>query len=1031
MADDYGGLAPPSSSSTPLPAADAIGGDTVEEEGVWSMDRRRKLGPTGNTESHYQSAAAAAGAAASDDKSAANASMFFSETSVSDRDEWDGAITEDDTTLRGMDVDIIGRSPSRSRATPSPHALLSSPGISPGNTSLSSSNLSPHQRRYRPTRDRPLPQLGLGPEMLVPTLGIPVARRSGGNGGMTGIGSTVPATKSKKQRSTITAKSNASKSDGDSNQVVEGSACLSAPPAAVAETATPSSSDLEKDMAATRRAGVGVSHSFLPNYGDMAAAMAAKGHRRKRSWSSGGQPAPVHRRTRSGDGKAAGLLTGGMDWKGMELDKLPLPDPIPYDKVNKSSSNDGPSGGGAGNRKAAADARKMIEARYGTALMGRSTSNKSMGYSETDDSEQEGQMTGKGRAPLPMPPPSGSARPFSPESNASMSEDTSQSTHSLFSWISGRFSAVSGKSKSSLARLRSGRPKGRDSSITFGSSGATSLSVGTCDASSFSPTTSNGPTSVGKGLPARAQEFGETAPLLERKDESNHSSNRTDTDEVASFSDPDEDLFRQRKVMMQIGGTERESPDIGRPSPAAAPFVRTKSNFSRPSFAVPEHEADKYPTFICPNCNTRQRNFFTVSSAPTQFESPAGYLAFYMAIYVVSSLFIFGLEEGWPALDCVYFAVITLTTSGLGDYVPSTDGAKIICSIFIYFGVACIGLLLGSLLASGLDDASRKRAKETMVDNCPNCARIEAQSRTESKRPLLSAQYLGPTERKTWYSERSNEGSVPSGAPNVAPNGPPLHKMNDDRRKIRFDDVSPSSGTGHVFSAPMTSPPGQQGPHIDLQPQPVYASEATPLGYNQSWGQQQQQRQNHNPFEYSPSPAIQNSGYMQYGHSLSPLPSNVMPRQTHTRHMSFDVHNVANGPGFPTLTGNRSRNFSMDVPGQPVVNTIPPAPTPDNTEYAQIGGVDGDDYSDSYSTASSSESGESSYSSSSDSEYDPMVPLSKVQSAKYVFLTLRQALANSVFHHCYWWLWFLFHREDDSSRCLLLHDCAFDYCRLR
>jgi len=48
-------------------------------------------------------------------------------------------------------------------------------------------------------------------------------------------------------------------------------------------------------------------------------------------------------------------------------------------------------------------------------------------------------------------------------------------------------------------------------------------------------------------------------------------------------------------------------------------------------------------------------------------EGPGGYLAFYFFIYVVAALFIFGLEEGWQPLDCIYFAVITLTTAGLGE----------------------------------------------------------------------------------------------------------------------------------------------------------------------------------------------------------------------------------------------------------------------------------------------------------------------------------------------------------------------------
>lgn len=73
--------------------------------------------------------------------------------------------------------------------------------------------------------------------------------------------------------------------------------------------------------------------------------------------------------------------------------------------------------------------------------------------------------------------------------------------------------------------------------------------------------------------------------------------------------------------------------------------------------------ADQVPTYICPKCQTRQREFFGVKDAPHQLEGPTGYLAFYFSIYVLASLFIFGLEEGWAPIDCVYFSVVTLTTA--------------------------------------------------------------------------------------------------------------------------------------------------------------------------------------------------------------------------------------------------------------------------------------------------------------------------------------------------------------------------------
>jgi len=74
------------------------------------------------------------------------------------------------------------------------------------------------------------------------------------------------------------------------------------------------------------------------------------------------------------------------------------------------------------------------------------------------------------------------------------------------------------------------------------------------------------------------------------------------------------------------------------------PRQSSASHFSLFKTQVSEDEAKKFPTFVCPRCKTRQREFFTVATVPGQFESPAGYLAIYFAIYVIASLYIFGLE---------------------------------------------------------------------------------------------------------------------------------------------------------------------------------------------------------------------------------------------------------------------------------------------------------------------------------------------------------------------------------------------------
>jgi voltage-gated potassium channel Kch len=94
---------------------------------------------------------------------------------------------------------------------------------------------------------------------------------------------------------------------------------------------------------------------------------------------------------------------------------------------------------------------------------------------------------------------------------------------------------------------------------------------------------------------------------------------------------------------------------------------------------------------------------------------------------------VFGLEEGWPTLDCVYFSIMTLTTIGLGDYVPTTNSAKIVCSIFMYFGIGCFGLLLGLLHANSLDRASKKAAEENMISSCTHCSQEQTMPKATKK----------------------------------------------------------------------------------------------------------------------------------------------------------------------------------------------------------------------------------------------------------------------------------------------------------
>ncbi len=217
-------------------------------------------------------------------------------------------------------------------------------------------------------------------------------------------------------------------------------------------------------------------------------------------------------------------------------------------------------------------------------------------------------------------------------------------------------------------------------------------------------------------------------------------------DDVASYSDSDESnedaaIEKERNIHLFHAQPHHDN-QMMHPHhmEGAMPKFDRRQFLPRTSTSF-DSEKTKYPTFVCPNCNMRQREFFTVSSAPKQQESEGMLISLLFGVYVVSSLYIFGLQEGWGKLDCFYFAVITLTTAGLGDLVPTTDGAKIICSIFIYFGVACIGLLLGSYIAGMLDERSYREAVANQIKACPNCAQIRSMAE-QQRRATFAAEAI-------------------------------------------------------------------------------------------------------------------------------------------------------------------------------------------------------------------------------------------------------------------------------------------------
>jgi len=202
-------------------------------------------------------------------------------------------------------------------------------------------------------------------------------------------------------------------------------------------------------------------------------------------------------------------------------------------------------------------------------------------------------------------------------------------------------------------------------------------------------------------------------------------------------------------------------------------------------------------------CLFGQRDYINFATASGLYDSPQGYLALYFALYLVSSLFVFGLEEGWQPLDCVYFSVITLTTAGLGDFVPSTDGGKVVCACFIYVGVATIGLLLGSLLAGSMDNESRKEARDAQIRDCPNCARFEKLKRRTTPNFKTSFYNMGD-DASSSHEDADNVGldlcdTSEELSPTKAPCNNPWVQQRQAQIHTRHMSINYSASTKNMF----------------------------------------------------------------------------------------------------------------------------------------------------------------------------------------------------------------------------------------
>jgi hypothetical protein len=773
---------------------------------------------------------------------------------------------------------------------------------------------------------------------------------------------------------------------------------------------------------------------------------------------------PGHRRSRSGDGAAATLMTGGLDWKGMQEDKLHIPQSLDDDdeeekslhplrkaysfgapsrtrnklirgmSVQPSSGGSpvfviGPSVIGAGQsaRKTrkpprqrrglsdgfdqrAASTSRSLSAPHGQQFASISTSAPMEINQRQSRSQRLLPSTWNDGARIPIPFTStmgvdnstvtnrmnasmpgshasdSSNDSFSQAQPSAMVSDLSRSLPAFvgrhdfggrytrqFSDSSGSFDTMPspGSTFSWISRAHSTRPKSNQMSPEQ------------------EPSDAKGPQVKGVHFHGHVRNEGDYS-LGEVEDDGDYNQNDNGIHKGpyipsnqmhASFRDADRRGSAEDN--MEDGGLRSKTHRVDHakagspPRSNGKPLPRKSPSGGR---TIIEADDKRLPTFACPRCGTVQRSFFTVSTAPTQFEGPSSYLALYFAFYVVASLYIFGLEEGWKGLDCVYFAVITLTTTGLGDLVPTSDTAKIICSIFIYFGVACIGLLLGTYLAGMLDEKSYKEAMQSRVENCVECSQVKGARKLRKKRAAT------PRGRPEAFAVNFNPNGTMSERHTSATDAHE-HKsqsaleQTQKRRKHRHEDPNQSGDAGSRDSEYFNSPASMQSrSSLSPLPEASQALETGPLRSPMS-GFDMFSGETPSPIHPTADSSLKSTG--------SPMTTQILGRQRRTRHQSFDVSNNANFFATPTSKNWQTDNDVFDTPQQgPILENSAfhasftrSSPSMWNYELQDQATAPHDDYS------VLSIDSETSEIDTSDS---------RIKTAKYVFLTLKQALMNSI-----------------------------------
>lgn len=113
----------------------------------------------------------------------------------------------------------------------------------------------------------------------------------------------------------------------------------------------------------------------------------------------------------------------------------------------------------------------------------------------------------------------------------------------------------------------------------------------------------------------------------------------------------------------------------------------------------------------------------------------------FLGLILVGAMVV-GTIEGWGIVESLYFAVVSLTTVGFGDYVPTTDASILFCIIWLPCSIGFMSLFLANVAAFyiRLSDKNIARIERQLRKQVKYAKDIARKEREAAKRRALRGQ---------------------------------------------------------------------------------------------------------------------------------------------------------------------------------------------------------------------------------------------------------------------------------------------------